>query len=304
MERDEALLTGAPLTGFYAMVCLTPWYLCRRNPLSERAAAVVGVTSIVSSMAAAGLWVAVWRTFGGPVGGWLWPVGTLLYLLSITLHYLVTELEALQAAREREMRSRVLAGEAELRALRQQVNPHFLFNSLNSISALTTMDKERARRMCIQLADFYRLSLAIGDRRLIPVSEELELVRRYLAIEQIRFDRRLRVEEEVDEATLGVMIPPLLLQPLIENAVKHGVAQMVEGGLVRIVTVAGGNDVLLAVENEFDRDAPRHAGAGVGLENVRRRLEAVYGSGARLDTRVEGGRFRAEVRMLTKGAAV
>ncbi|MDX1979266.1 MAG: histidine kinase [Bryobacteraceae bacterium] len=297
-----SLLTAAPLSAFYAAICLTPWFLCRRNPLSERSAVTIVVTSVAASLAAAAIWAAFAQLILDGGIGWLWAGGVLLYLLSITFHYLLSELEALRASREREMQSVMMAREAELKALRQQVNPHFLFNSLNSISALTSIDRERARRMCVQLADFFRLSLAIGDRRLIPVSEELALARHYLAIEQVRFAERLRVEERVEPAALAVLVPPLLMQPLIENAVKHGIAQMIEGGVVRIFVATGENDLMLAVENRYDPESPAPRGAGVGLENVRRRLAAVYGGGARLEARAANSMYRAEIRLLKKGA--
>jgi LytS/YehU family sensor histidine kinase len=120
----------------------------------------------------------------------------------------------------------LLAQESELKALRAQLNPHFLFNSLNSISALTAVDPSRAREMCVLLSDFLRRSLGLGERRLVALREELDLARTYLAIEQIRFGARLKLAWTLDPAAEPALLPTLLLQPLVENAIKHGIAAL------------------------------------------------------------------------------
>ena len=164
--------------------------------------------------------------------------------------------------------------EAELRALRAQLNPHFLFNSLNSINALIGSDPEGARRMCERLGDFLRRSLALGAREVVTLGEELILVERYLDIEQLRFGARLRVEVEVADVLRECLVPPLLLQPLVENAIKHGIQDLVEGGVVRLEAHGEGERLSITVTNPIDGDAPLRTGEGVGLANVQRRLVA------------------------------
>src|SRR5207245_11137369 len=149
-------------------------------------------------------------------------IGALLYLLSVALHYVLLSLESSKQAETREQEARTLAREAELKALKAQINPHFLFNSLHSISALTTVDSGRARDMCIRLSDFLRNSLRLGERITIPFSEELALARTYLDVEQVRFGQRLRVAQDIEEGCSDCELPPLLVQPLVENAIKHG----------------------------------------------------------------------------------
>ena len=155
-------------------------------------------------------------------------LGVLLYLLVAAGHYLALAVEASRSAERRALEARVLAREAELKALRAQVDPHFLFNSLNAVAALAGGDPAAARRMALMLADFLRQSLRLVERATIPLDEELALVRAYLAIEQVRFGERLAVAERLDPAAGVVPVPPLLLQPLVENAVKHGIAGLVE----------------------------------------------------------------------------
>jgi len=226
----------------------------------------------------------------------LFAAGVLLYLLSAVLHYLLAALAASHAAERRALESQVHAREAELRALRAQLNPHFLFNSLNSINALVGRDPEGARRMCEGLGEFLRLTLHLGRRESVTLSEELALVDRYLAIEQVRFGDRLRVERQIDTGALGCLLAPLLLQPLVENAVKHGVAARPEGGLVRLEVVKRDGRLMVVLENPVDDDDPVSPGSppgtGTGLENVRRRLAVLGGREAHLLITRRPGVFR------------
>src|SRR5207302_9247454 len=128
----------------------------------------------------------------------LFGTGVLLYLLAIALHYVLLSNEAAHNAEEREMEAHVLARESELKALKTQVNPHFIFNCLNSISALTSSDPATAREMCIRLGEFLRKTLGLGEKAHIPLGEELDLVHAYLSVEQIRFGSRLKLEESTD----------------------------------------------------------------------------------------------------------
>jgi LytS/YehU family sensor histidine kinase len=215
-------------------------------------------------------------------------VGFLLYLLSVALHYVLLAMEASrQAALE--------ARDAELRALKAQINPHFLFNSLNSINALTASDPGRAREMCIRLSDFLRNTLGLGERESVAWHEELKLAQAYLDVEQIRFGSRLQVELRVDDSCKDCLVPPLMLQPLIENAVKHGIATLIEGGTIRVESRVREGQLEVKVENSFDPQAPPPRRRGLGLRNVRRRLETRFGPLARLTARAEGNRFLVEI---------
>ena len=203
----------------------------------------------------------------------------MIYLLSTAMHYVVIEA---QASRQSEL----LAREAQLRALKAQVNPHFLFNSLNSISALTASDAGRAREMCIRLADFLRTSLRLGERASIPFREEMELTRMYLDVEQVRFGRGCVCTRTWKPACDDCEVPALLIQPLVENAVKHGIALLDEGGEILLLGRRVREGLRFTIENPFDPAAPANR-SGIGLANVRQRLEARYGNAARLE--VEAG---------------
>jgi LytS/YehU family sensor histidine kinase len=223
--------------------------------------------------------------------------GALVYLLAVGFHYIVLGVDATRRAEQRSVELQVLAREAELRALRAQVHPHFLFNSLNSISALVSVDPARAREMCVLLAEFFRKTLALGEKSGVALEEELAVARTYLAIEELRLGTRLSVEEGVDEAARACRLPPLLLQPLVENAIRHGIATRPDGGVLRIEARREGDRMRISVENPFDPEAPPRPGAGVGLANVRRRLLAGYGDRARVEAQKEAERFRVAISM-------
>jgi len=293
----EALVIAIPLSLFYAFVCLTPFYMCRQLPLGSTNSAKLLLHHLGAATLASIMWVEMARLIAYPLD--LTPrlrpelphlvvVGLLFYSLSIALHYV---LFAVEQSRE----SVIQAREAELRALKAQINPHFLFNSLNSITALTTVDPARAREMCIRLSDFLRSTLGLGERASISWREELQLARTYLDVEQVRFGARLQVEMDVDEACSDCMVPPLVLQPLIENAVKHGIATLVDGGTIKVEGRVNDGLLEISVENGFDPDSPTPRRHGLGLRNVRSRLETRFGAEAHLTAHTEHNHFRAEM---------
>ncbi len=305
----HAAIFAGPLTAMYASVCLSAWWVCRSHPLGSgpplKLAAFLAGAVVQSAglwTAAGAAWAALLRTQAGIGPGragilrdlaGVFVAGVVLYAQSIVAHYLALAFESARAAERRILESQLSAREAELKALRAQLNPHFLFNSLNSISALVGTDPEAARRMCQLLGDFLRTSLALGARPRVELGEELLLADRYLSVEQVRFGRRLAVQRDVEAGAERCLVPPLLLQPLVENAVKHGVASRVEGGTIRISARRRTGRLEVSVENPYDADAPPRRGPGLGLENVRQRLETLDPDTAGLLVSREDGRFRA-----------
>ena len=195
------------------------------------------------------------------------------------------ERERAEAEAEAERwRLEAIAREAELRALRAQVNPHFLFNSLNTVRALVGEDPDRARDAITDLADLLRYALAAGQRETVSLDEEIEAVRRTLAIEGLRFERRLDAHVEVDDGALEARLPPMVVQTLVENAVKHGIDRVPGGGAVRVEARRASDAVRVTVDSPGRLDTTRAngAGAGLGLANATERLQRLCGDGARL----------------------
>ncbi len=307
----HAALVVLPLSVVYGFVCLSSSYVCRATPLRASTTATALVNLGGATLVATGLWLLLARAFSSAVARLpqlagtdrvfagqmvlLFVVGALVYLLSIAAHYVVIGIEDARATEQRAIEAQLVAREAELRALRAQIAPHFLFNSLNSINALTGSDPAGARRMCVLLADFLRASLTLGSRDRIPLSDELALTERFFDIERVRFGARLVFEPCIEPGLGRLLVPPLLLQPLAENAVSHGIANLLEGGVVRLAASARDGVLHLAIENPFDGDDTRNARRGVGLENVRRRLATHYGGLASLSVDRVEGRFRVSI---------
>jgi len=182
-----------------------------------------------------------------------------------------------------------LMSQAELRALQAQINPHFLFNALNTLYGTIGRENPEARRLVLNLADVFRYFLQ-SNRTFIPVEEELRIVRAYLEIEELRLGPRLRTEIEIDDLALKVSIPALSIQPLVENAVKHGIAARMGDGFVRLAIKAERNQILVSISNSGECDsAILTSSSGVGLTNVRRRLALCYGDNAGLAISVKDG---------------
>jgi LytS/YehU family sensor histidine kinase len=272
-----------------------------------RALVASGIAALLASsllIGAARLWIAVLgqtRGFAaeGPRFRGLLPLlfaaAVLLFLLSLAVHYTYLAFETAREAEHRRLQLEVLAREAELRALRAQIDPHFLYNSLNSISALTGRDPAGARRMCLLLGEFLRKTLNLSALHRIPLADELALVDHFLDIEQVRFGARLQVTRDIDEAAQRCLVPPLILQPLVENAVAHGIAGLLEGGVITLSVERSGDQLAIAIENPCDPDQVGSSSHGVGLDNVRRRLDVTFGRAARLDIRREAARFRVHM---------
>lgn len=193
--------------------------------------------------------------------------------------------------------ARTAAQQAQLMALRYQLNPHFLFNALNSISALiVTRRNEDAEKMTEKLSTFLRNSLSADPGRLVPLEEELSLIEEYLDIEGVRFGERLDVEIECEPDAGAALVPSFIVQPLVENAIKHGVAPSRAPVRIHIAAAVEGEDLCIEVENGTSPVVEEVSfGAGVGLKNIRRRLEAVYGKRASLDTEKLADRFVARI---------
>jgi two-component system sensor histidine kinase AlgZ len=297
-----------PLSAVALGLMLPVWYLCRALPpesspwsrllVTHGGGAALASAALVYVGSGLARFVASWRA-DAPLPALyqshataVFAGGVLLYLLAVSFHYTLLALDATRRAEQQSTELRVLARESELRALKAQVHPHFLFNSLNSISALTATDPARAREMCILLAEFFRKSLSVGEKDQIALEEELAVTRAYLAIEGLRMGSRLVVHESVDEASRKCQVPPLLLQPLVENAVRHGVATCAEGGTLQLQALCDGERLSVRIENPYDPESPARPGVGLGLKNVRQRLLARYGDRAAVDAQRSGDLFR------------
>ncbi|HVM74594.1 MAG TPA: histidine kinase [Candidatus Saccharimonadales bacterium] len=311
MPALNAIYFGIGISGIAQLSAWSAVFSCKTAPLSRTPMWRLVLTHLTAAVLLTLLWmhfttflakvmdtVPGWQgtaTYVNFRAGLIFGAGLFYYLLSVAINYaLIAQKESLKA-QELAVESGMRAREAELAALKAQINPHFLYNSLNSISALTSIDPARAREMCVSLADFLRMTLGMGEKGVIPLGEELRLLEKYCAIEKVRFGDRLVLKEDVEESLKKCLLPPLLLQPLFENAVVHGIAQMPEGGWIRLKAEREGERLSLLVENSWDPEAGSSRRNGVGLKNVQRRLEARYGDKAQLEASAEENVFRVKL---------
>jgi len=315
--QSSQVLTYIPLTPF--VFALANRYQVQRSNWAERTLVLLagGLVFTVAQVALRGLtpyafwdprvkdWVsAVWdsqaHTFRIH-----WYVYRTLFLSSVVDDVVTTYLPIVliahvvsyyQRFRERELRTSQLQAQlvkARLQALKSQLQPHFLFNTLNSISALMLTDVEAADRMITRLGDLLRISLETAGTQMTTLSRELEFVNCYVEIEKVRFEERLKVSIDVAPETLDASVPHLLLQPLVDNAIKHGISRLVAGGEIRISATADDADLHLEVRDNGPgaREVAPFPSNGVGLRITRERLETIYGQhqSVELLTLPEGG---------------
>lgn len=227
------------------------------------------------------------------LGATVWAGSATLFVVSLLLHDIMNTMDQMRQVQQRELHTRALARDAELQLLRAQVNPHFLFNSLNSISALTSLDAAAARRMTIALAQYFRQTLSLSSQATIPLAQEVAHCQCFLDIEMQRFGPKLKTDVQLDETAGSALVPPMLLQPLVENAVKHGIANNTRGGTVRIHALAQGGWLHVTIDNPVDAECdeaqhgPRADGLGLGMRTTQERLRGVYGDQARVTHRID-----------------
>lgn len=203
-----------------------------------------------------------------------------------------------KASEKRKQETEKITKEAELYKLRQQLQPHFLFNSLNSISALIMIDPEQARTMIQQLSDFLRNTLRKEEQQWISLTEELQYLELYLAIEKVRFGHRLSTVIESDENSRNMKIPNMLLQPIVENAIKFGLYDTTGEIIIRLTTTAMDQQLSVTVQNPFDTETFHNTqGTGFGLNSVQRRLQLLFGRNDLLATRTELDLFITTVKI-------
>jgi len=218
--------------------------------------------------------------------GLSWANGTTLFVGWLCVYYFYHLFDRFNRSEIERLRLATSVKEAELRALKSQINPHFIFNSLNSLRGLIDENPDRARQAVTQLANLLRYSLQSGQLETVPFEDELRTVNDYLALEQVRHEDRLRVRLDIAPGVLGVAIPPMLLQTLVENAVKYGIAPRQEGGEIAIVARCDPHQLRIQVTNPGTL-APRGGSTGVGLRNAAERLALLFGSHATLSLQEE-----------------
>jgi len=273
---------------FFAFLGISLWYLVRYNKSSQNFISLF-ISHIVSSLLIVCFWLVsgylilkysisdpVYRVFLEGSFPWRIACGMFYYSLFILVYYVVVYYQDIQDKIKKEANLKTLIKEVELNALKSQINPHFLFNSLNSVSSLTITSPSKAQEMIIKLSEYLRYSLSNEEQQITTLNIELEHIKRYLEIEKIRFGDRLSFQFNYIEEELLAKIPAMILQPLFENAIKHGVYESVNTINIVLDVKLKEDNLTILLANDFDVDAKKTAGAGIGLKNTRERLFLIY----------------------------
>lgn len=227
--------------------------------------------------------------------GWRILVGTLLYFLITAFYYLVIYYTSFQDKILRENELKNLVTQAELKSLKFQINPHFIFNSLNSMSALTTIDPTKARNMILKLAEFLRYTLVNNERQKNKLSEEINSIKLYLDIEKIRFEDKFDFIEAVSPESKDQLVPSMILQPLFENAIKHAVYESLEKVTLRFKSKVENDFLHISLENNFDSNSSSKSGSGIGLKNISDRLKLIYSLNNLMHVKKTDGLFKVDI---------
>lgn len=207
---------------------------------------------------------------------WRLLCGIFLYIIIVSLYYIYIYYSNFQNKLLKESELRTLVKEAELKTLKYQINPHFIFNSLNSISSLTMINPDKAREMTIKLSGYLRATLANNERQMNLLSEEIANCRLYLDIEKIRFENKFDYVENVRAECNSILVPNMILQPLFENAIKHGVYECLDNITIRLNCRTNDQYLILSVENDYDPETSSKRGQKIGLNNIKERLKLIY----------------------------
>ena len=218
--------------------------------------------------------------------------GVMFYVVAVLAYYLYAYVEQLNEKAANEIRLNELIKDGELNLLKSQINPHFLFNSLNSVNSLIIRNPEQAQKMLVALSDYLRYAVLSTNRVFSRVEDEMENITRYLSIEQLRFGDKLIYQLHVDPSCLVEEIPAMLLQPLFENAIKHGVYESLETVCIVAKITKGDSYLQVELSNNFDKEGvSQRKGSGTGLRNIRERLRLLYGTSAAIQAKTENGMF-------------
>jgi two-component system LytT family sensor kinase len=290
---------------FHVVYGLIIWFPVRFNPLNNNKI----INSITNIFATGTTALAVWVLLPYIILKSIFPLNNeflgyfdysfaariiiefLFFIILILIYYVVIYSENLREKISNETRLKMLVRDAELNILKSQINPHFLFNALNSISFLIKKAPDSAREMVIKLSEFLRYSLKYKENDMTSLEEELDNVDRYLVIEKVRFGDKLIYQKEVDNELLKILVPNMIFQPLIENALKHGVYESTSPIHIFLIASRKNDFLEVKIKNDFDPKSKTKKGAGIGLKNIKERLALIYSNQSSLNVLAEKSKF-------------
>jgi sensor histidine kinase YesM len=304
-----SIIDGFVFNLIFAILGLGFWYSCQFISLERGSVQRVLTSHIVASLLVSLIWVALARAFLTHIVTvdepyqeflsisqvWRFLIGILLYFVLASFYYLAIYSENLREQATKRAELKALVHQAELKSLKFQINPHFIFNSLNSINSLTQTAPEKAGEMTVKLADFLRYTLSNNEKQENSLADELNSARLYLDIEKVRFGNKFQYIEEIEDGCLEYPVPNMILQPLMENAIKYGVYESLEPVTISFSCHSYGDYLQIVLENSFDPEAVTRRGEGIGLRNIESRMQMMYDQKNLLEVRKEKSHFRVNL---------
>ena len=285
-----ALLDSTVFNLIYQLLGISLWYTVSFNSLENYNAVKIFLNHIAAAVITSGLWIlagyyimtnlitgkTIYAEFLVKSLVWRFLIGILYYTVIIAVDYVIIYYNNFQEKLLREAELNALVKEAELKTLKYQINPHFIFNSLNSISSLTISNPAQAQEMTIKLSAFLRSTLSKNEKQKNKLNEEINNAKLYLDIEKIRFADKFEFVDEIKQECKELEVPSMILQPLFENAIKHGVYESLEKVIIKLSCGMEGDYFKIIVENDYDPEAIPRKGEGIGIKNIKNRLKLIY----------------------------
>lgn len=304
-----ALVDSIVFNLVYMVLGIGIWYTVRFNSLENYSAPKILLNHIVAATISAGLWIGVSELVISSILGsdqkyldflynstiWRFLFGILIYIVLVAVDYVIIYYNNFQEKVLKESELNALIKEAELNALKYQINPHFIFNSLNSISSLTLSNPLRAQEMTIKLSSFMRNTLAKNERQKSRLLDEINAGKLYLDIEKVRFEDKFDFIEDVKPECKEMEVPSMILQPLFENAIKHGVYESLEKVIIKLYCQMEKEYFRITVENNFDPESLPRKGSGIGLKNIQNRMKLIYNQDNLVQVEKKGNIFRINI---------
>lgn len=305
-ELTISILSSISFFVLYPVLGASIWYIIKYNSLDETEISWVVLYHLIGATILNAIWIylgfilikmvneeslaLLYKTLPTKIF-----MGYVMYTIYVIFFYAINYYQSLKEKIKKEAELKALIREAELSALKSQINPHFLFNSLNSIASLTVSDPEKAQEMVITLSTFMRYSLQHDQDEVVSLKDELENIKLYLSIEKVRFGKKLNPVFEIEEGCHDCQIPNMILQPLFENAIKYGVYEATGPVSIKTTCESKSNYILISIENDYEADSVKNRGEGIGLRNIKQRLELIYGTADLLRITDNNSCFKVEL---------
>lgn len=294
----EAFILLSPVMVLELFIFISVWFVCKSTPLSSTNIWSFLLTHTITIIVMNAIWLHIsmlysellnmsfettsYREQFDVIFPVLMVIGIFIYFLAAMLSYLLLALEHAKIAEKQALQNQLIASQAELRFLKSTIHPHFLFNSLTALGALTLKSAEKAQEICLHLAEFLRYSLAFSKKEIVTLKEELDHINNYLSVEKMRLGHRLQTNFELDDTLLTEEILSFSLQPLIENAIKHGIEPSMETSEISIILKKLDDYIFVHISNPVASSEANPNSTKHGLQNLKSRLNKMYNGDAKI----------------------